>query len=37
MTNELHCVAELEERFAPYREAGGLTLPRTMVLVTAKR
>ena len=29
--------AELEERFAPYREAGGLTLPRTMVLVTAKR
>jgi SAM-dependent methyltransferase len=28
---------ELEERFAPYRETGGLTLPRTMVLVTAKR
>ena len=30
-------VAELDERFAPYSGAGGLTLPRTMVLVTAKR
>ena len=30
-------LAELVERFAPYREARGLTLPRTMVLVTAKR
>jgi SAM-dependent methyltransferase len=30
-------LALLEERFAPYREAGGLTLPRTMGLVTAKR
>ena len=30
-------LAELEERFAPYSGAGGLTLPRTMVLVTAKR
>ena len=29
--------AELEERFAPYRERDRLTLPRTMVLVTAKR
>jgi hypothetical protein len=28
---------ELEERFAPYRGTGGLTLPRTMVLVTAQR
>ena len=30
-------LAELEERFAPYSGAGGLTLPRRMVLVTAKR
>jgi SAM-dependent methyltransferase len=30
-------LAELEERFAPYRERDRLTLPRTMVLVTAKR
>ena len=30
-------LAELEERFAPYGDAGGLTLPRAMVLVTAKR
>ena len=30
-------LAELGGRFAPYREGDGLTLPRTMVLVTAQR
>jgi SAM-dependent methyltransferase len=30
-------VAELELRFAPYRSGAGLSLPRTMVLVTARR
>ena len=30
-------VAELDERFAPFRETDQLLLPRTMVLVTARR
>ena len=30
-------LAELDERFAPYREGDRLTLPRAMVLVTAER
>jgi SAM-dependent methyltransferase len=30
-------LGELEQRFAPYREGDHLTLPRTMVLVTAQR
>jgi len=30
-------LVELDQRFAPYREGNRLTLPRTMVLVTAQR
>jgi SAM-dependent methyltransferase len=30
-------VGELEARFAPYAEGDGLALPRTMILVTARR
>ena len=30
-------VAELDERFAPFRETDQLSLPRTMVLVQARR
>ena len=30
-------LAELEERFAPYREGDGLSLPRTLVLAAGRR